>query len=185
MSNNTIRTIGHSTLEAPEFVAKLKEHNIAHVCDIRSYPGSRHCPQFGQERMQFWLADKGIGYTHIPKLGGRRNKQPNADRHLNDGWRLASFRNYADYALSGEFRDGLQLLQLQAMLGENKDTAFMCSEALPWKCHRSIVSTWLVAQGWNVDHIVWAGVIPHELGKWGPTPEIAHQGVVTFPEESK
>lgn len=143
-----IYTIGHSTHDQETFLNMLQNNNIEVLADIRSYPGSRRCPQFNKEIMPAWLYECGVEYIHIPKLGGRRNNQ-----HIvspNEGWRNASFKNYADYALSSEFREGLHELM---SIAKTKRTAYMCSESCYWRCHRWIVSDVLSARGIEVVHI--------------------------------
>ena len=174
-----IWTVGHSTRSTEEFLALLHEHAIGSLVDVRSYPGSRRCPQFGRETMSTWLADTAIAYQHASDLGGRRNRQHDVDPARNAAWRNASFRNYADYTLGDAYEAGI--VQLAAM-AQTSRVAFMCSEALPWRCHRSLIANTLVARDWAVLHIMGVGkVIEHRLGAWGPTPLVAG-GRVTFPK---
>jgi len=174
-----IWTIGHSTRSTEEFLALLHDHAIDSLVDVRSYPGSRRCPQFGRETMSVWLADDAITYQHASDLGGRRNRQPDVDPAINAAWRNASFRNYADYTLGNEYQAGIVQL---AIMAQTSRVAFMCSEALPWRCHRSLIANTLVARDWAVHHLMSAGkVIEHRLGAWGPEPLVA-DGRVTYPE---
>jgi len=162
-----IYTIGHSTRSIDEFLDLLKEFSIEVLVDVRTYPGSRRYPHFNAENMAEWLWENEVVYEHHGDLGGRRGKQ---DVHpmMNDGWTHASFRNYADYALGDAYQDGLGYLIGQS---EYAKTAFMCSEAVPWKCHRSIISNNLVAKEVSVRHILGRGQIQdHVLGQWGPQP---------------
>ena len=174
-----IWTIGHSTRSTEEFLALLHDHAIDSLVDVRSYPGSRRCPQFGRETMSVWLADDAITYQHASDLGGRRNRQHDVDPAINAAWRNASFRNYADYTLGNEYQAGIVQL---ATMAQTSRVAFMCSEALPWRCHRSLIANTLVARDWAVHHLMSVGkVIEHRLGAWGPEPLVA-DGRVTYPE---
>ncbi|HEY5266332.1 MAG TPA: DUF488 domain-containing protein [Acidimicrobiales bacterium] len=174
-----IWTIGHSTRSTEEFLALLHEHAIDSLVDVRSFPGSRRCPQFGRETMSKWLADDAIIYQHASDLGGRRNRQHDVDPALNAAWRNASFRNYADYTLGDDYHAGIAQL---TNVAQTIHVAFMCSEALPWRCHRSLIANTLVARDWAVHHIMSVGkVIEHRLGAWGPEPLVA-DGRVTYPE---
>ncbi|HVA70477.1 MAG TPA: DUF488 domain-containing protein [Acidimicrobiales bacterium] len=174
-----IWTIGHSTRSTEEFLALLHEHAIDSLVDVRSFPGSRRCPQFGRETMSTWLADDAITYQHASVLGGRRNRDYDVDPTMNAAWRNASFRNYADYTIGDAYQAGIVQLAGVAL---TLPVAFMCSEALPWRCHRSLIANTLVARGWAVHHIMSVGkVIEHQLGAWGPEPLVA-DGRVTYPE---
>lgn len=130
----TIYTIGHSTLEIDEFIELLKKHSITQLVDIRTIPKSRHNPQFGQDELEKSLKEQGIEYVYLRKLGGLRAAAKNS---VNEAWRNKSFRNYADYMQTKEFEQGLNSL---IKLAETKTTAIMCAEAVPWRCHRSLVS---------------------------------------------
>lgn len=158
----------------------LRESGIRWVADVRTIRGSRHNPQFGAEIMAGWLADAGIDYRWISLLGGRRGKQP-VDPEVNAGWTHISFHRYADYALGEDFSTGMaELVELAA-----EPTAIMCAEAVPWRCHRSLIATALVARGWQVTHLL--GVGHHEdhvIGRWGATPEIDPSGRITYPAMS-
>ena len=174
-----IWTIGHSTRSTEEFLALLHEHAIDSLVDVRSFPGSRRCPQFGRETMSTYLADDAITYQHASDLGGRRNRQHDVDPAINAAWRNASFRNYADYTLGDAYQAGIVQL---VSLAQTLPVAFMCSEALPWRCHRSLIANTLVARDWAVHHLMSVGkVIEHRLGAWGPEPLVAN-GRVTYPE---
>ena len=174
-----IWTIGHSTRSVDEFLALLHDSTINFLVDVRSYPGSRRCPQFGRETMITWLANDGVTYQHIGDLGGRRNRQYDVDPAINAAWKNPSFRNYADYALGDAYQAALSDLANMTQLSK---IAFMCSEALPWRCHRSLISDSLVARGLAVHHLMSAGrVTEHRLGQWGPEPNVV-DGQVTYPE---
>jgi uncharacterized protein (DUF488 family) len=174
-----IWTIGHSTRSIEEFLVLLHEHAIDSLVDVRSFPGSRRCPQFGRETMSTWLTDDAIIYQHASDLGGRRNRQHDVDPAINAGWRNASFRNYADYTLSDAYEAGIDRL---AMMAQTSRVTFMCSEALPWRCHRSLIANTFVARDWAVHHIMSVGkIIEHRLGAWGPE-QLVVDGRVTYPE---
>ena len=174
-----IWSIGHSTRSAEKFLALLHEHAIDSLVDVRSYPDSRRCPQFGRGTMSTWLADDAITYQHAVDLGGRRNRDYAVDPAINAAWHNASFRNYADYTLSDAYQAGIVRL---AGMAQVSHVAFMCSEALPWRCHRSLIANTLVARDWAVHHIMSVEkVVEHQLGAWGPKPLVA-DGRVTYPE---
>ncbi len=146
--NKAIWTIGHSTRSLPEFVAMLQSFNIELIADIRSFPGSRKFPQFNKEALEISLPENKIQYVHIEDLGGRR--KPNSDSK-NTAWRHVAFRSYADYMETGSFKDGIKELEKIAL---KQRTAYMCSEAVWWRCHRSMVSDYLKLNGWEVMHIM-------------------------------
>lgn len=144
----TVWTVGHSTRSGEEFGKILLAHEIKVLVDVRSFPGSRRLPQFNREALAASLANLGIEYRHEPRLGGRR--KPRADSH-NTAWKNASFRAYADHMESEEFRRGVEdLLEVAA----NQRTAFMCAEAVWWRCHRSLIADYLKAEGHTVLHII-------------------------------
>jgi uncharacterized protein (DUF488 family) len=140
-----IFTLGHSTRTSREFLRILDHYDIELLVDIRHYPGSRANPQFGKERLRNLLKKHHIGYRHMLELGGRR--RVNHDWHVNDGWHHPAFRGYADYMQTEEFRKALgELIQL----AQKKIVAIMCAEAVPWRCHRSLVGDALSAHGFSV-----------------------------------
>jgi uncharacterized protein (DUF488 family) len=142
-----IWTIGHSTRTSEELIALLEAHSIRRLADVRQFPASRRYPQFNKATLADSLAAHGISYLHFLELGGRREPRP--DSH-NGAWRNASFRGYADYMETPEFRDGIK--RLIEFVVEN--TAIMCAEALWWRCHRSLIADYLKARGIEVLHIV-------------------------------
>jgi uncharacterized protein (DUF488 family) len=144
----TVWTIGHSTRSADEFVRVLQAHAIEVVADVRRFPGSRRHPQFGSEALAARLADDGVDYTWLARLGGRRRGEA-APEHL--GWRNPSFRAYAAYTWSEEFAQGLE--ELLCIAG-GRHTAIMCSELLWWRCHRALVSDVLRFLGVEVIHLL-------------------------------
>jgi len=149
-----VYTIGHSTRDIDRFIALLEREHIQHVADVRSFPGSRRYPQFGREALAASLAARGIGYSHHPELGGRRRARPDSP---NGAWRNESFRGYADYMLTPAFATALDVLVDEAA---RQRTAIMCAEAVPWRCHRSLISDALVARGVEVLDILDARTDP-------------------------
>lgn len=149
-----IYTIGHSNRSIEEFIALLEENKIELLADVRTIPHSRYNSQFNYEILPTSLLHDGITYTHLASLGGRRNKSKTISD--NTAWENASFRNYADYAETEPFRSGLEELISLAM---EKRTCYMCAEAVWWRCHRRIITDYLIARGWNVRHIMGAGKI--------------------------
>jgi uncharacterized protein (DUF488 family) len=156
----TIFSIGHSTRPIEEFLALLRAHGVNTLLDIRTIPRSRHNPQFGQQALEFALG--AIVYVHLPELGGLRHERFDSP---NLAWRNESFRGFADYMLTKEFAHGIQrLLDLTAQAGP---LAIMCAEAVPWRCHRSLVSDALLARGVRVQDILGPGATrPHELTRF-------------------
>lgn len=146
-----IYTIGHSTHTFEELVAMLHSFEVVHLVDIRGLPGSRKCPQFNKETLEVALPKAGIAYTHLRDLGGRR-KAVKDSKHTE--WRNESFRAYADYMDTEGFVRGIA--QLEA-IARTEVTAYMCAEAVWWRCHRSMVSDYLKAKGWEVWHITGVG----------------------------
>jgi uncharacterized protein (DUF488 family) len=146
-----ICTVGHSTRPIEEFIAALRSFKIKVLADVRSFPGSRRYPQFNKEQLKTSLAAAAIEYQHFPELGGRRRAR--TDSH-NVAWRNESFRGYADYVETEEFRGGIKRL-LEA--ARERRTAIMCAEAVWWRCHRSLISDYLKANGIEVTHILARG----------------------------
>lgn len=149
--NNTVWTIGHSTRTLEDLVQMLHSFKIELVADIRSYPGSRRYPQFNKESLAISLPENNLQYIHIKELGGRRKVNPDSK---NTAWRHPAFRGYADYMETPEFQQGIEELEALAL---KQRTAYMCSEAVWWRCHRSMVSDYLKVKGWNVMHIMAVG----------------------------
>ena len=150
---HTIWTIGHSTRSAEEFLELLNFRKIVQLVDIRTFPGSRRYPHFNKENLAQLLKEQGIGYHHMIGLGGRRKPEKDS---INTAWRHPSFRGYADYMQTAEFRKNMALLE---GLAADKFTAYMCSEGPWWKCHRSLVSDYLKVRGWKVLHIMEKGKV--------------------------
>ncbi|MGQ0544931.1 MAG: DUF488 domain-containing protein [Betaproteobacteria bacterium] len=136
-----VLTVGHSTRPIDEFIALLKAHGVERVVDVRTVPKSRHNPQFGKDALPRSLAQAGIGYTHMPELGGLRRPRPDSE---NTGWRNASFRGYADYMQMPQFAAALEEV---ISLGRKERIALMCAEAVPWRCHRSLIADALLVRG--------------------------------------
>jgi uncharacterized protein (DUF488 family) len=156
----TILTIGHSTRTLDEFVELLEAYGVTLVVDVRTVPRSRHNPQFNKETLPSSLKKYGIKYIHMPDIGGLR--RPKHDS-VNLAWRNNSFRGYADYMQTKEFTDNL--LKIIALARESR-LALMCAEALPWRCHRSLISDALVARHVKVEHIISAtSLINHQLNE--------------------
>ena len=155
----TLYTIGHSTRKIEELIEALTAHEIKTLADIRSFPVSRRLPHFNRESLEKSLPEAGIKYVWIKELGGYRKKI--RDDSPNLALRNQSFRNYADYMLTEDFQRGIaQLLQL----AEQSRTAYMCAERVYFRCHRMLVSDWLVAHGHEVLHIDGVGPVkPHQL----------------------
>lgn len=139
--HGTIFTVGHSTLPIERFTALLEIYGIEQLADVRTMPRSRHNPQFNAEALTVSLAADHIVYVAMPALGGLRHSHPDS---LNGGWRNKSFRGYADYMQSAAFQDGVKEL---VRMGGKKRTAIMCAEAVPWRCHRSLIADALEVRG--------------------------------------
>lgn len=146
--SHVLWTIGHSTRPINEFVSLLKAHGIRQLIDVRTVPRSRHNPQFNTETLAQSLARAAIHYRQAGGLGGLR--KPKKDS-INMGWRNTSFRGYADYMQTDEFRSALDELMVESRL---QHTAIMCAEAVPWRCHRSLIADALVTKDWEVRHIM-------------------------------
>ena len=150
--------MGHSTRSLDELVALLREHEITLLADVRTVPGSRRMPHFARAALAAEVPGLGIEYVHLPELGGLRRPRPDSP---NTGWRNESFRGYADHMATAEFRAGLaRLLEL----GRDRHVAIMCAEAVPWRCHRSLVADALLVRGFEARHITGHGAArPHTL----------------------
>jgi uncharacterized protein (DUF488 family) len=167
-------TIGHSNRPLETFLDLLRSNEITHVLDVRTVPRSRHNPQFGQEALPASLASAGIAYTHIPGLGGLRHARADS---VNTGWRNASFRGYADYMQTPEFAKEVDAV---AELAGAERVVLMCAEAVPWRCHRSMIGDALLVRGVRVEDIIGPkGRKPHVL-----TPFAVVDGThITYPPE--
>ncbi|HUQ65396.1 MAG TPA: DUF488 domain-containing protein [Flavitalea sp.] len=146
--NNIIWTIGHSTRSLEEFVTMLRSFKIEIVADVRHFPASRKYPHFNKASLEVALPQHHIQYVHIISLGGRRKVNPAS---INTAWKNNAFRGYADYMETYAFKEGIAELISKAL---KQQTAFMCSEAVWWRCHRSMVADYLKVQGWKIMHIM-------------------------------
>jgi uncharacterized protein (DUF488 family) len=144
----TVFTVGHSIRTLEEFIRILRKYGVECLVDVRTVPRSAHNPQFNRETLPAALAADGIAYVHLPELGGFRHALPDS---ANTGWRNASFRGFADYMQTDGFRDGLQKL---IGMAAGRKTAILCAEAVPWRCHRSLIGDALTARGLPVEDIL-------------------------------
>jgi uncharacterized protein (DUF488 family) len=143
-----ISTIGHSTRGIGEFIEILDSFQIKSLVDVRSFPGSKRFPHFNKESLKIFLEEHSIEYIHMPELGGRRKPSENSK---NSVWKNEAFRGYADYMETAEFKNAIIRLE---EIAKSKNVAYMCSEALWWRCHRSMISDYLKSKGWEVIHIM-------------------------------
>lgn len=173
-------TIGHSTRSIVEFVDLLRSAEIRLLADVRKMPRSRTNPQYNREVLPVTLGEFQIAYQHMPALGGLRGRAKDVPPNQNAFWQNQSFHNFADYALSDEFRAGLA--QLRA-LGQDRRCAIMCSEAVWWQCHRRIIADYLIAAGESVFHILTAHRI--EPARLTGAAEIGADGSLTYPAAAK
>jgi uncharacterized protein (DUF488 family) len=172
-------TIGHSTRSLEELIDLLKGAEIDLLADIRTVPRSRTNPQFNRDTLPEALSASGISYEHLAALGGLRGKMRTAAQDMNALWRNQSFHNFADYALSEPFHAGLEQLLAD---GRQQRCAFMCSEALWWRCHRRIVADYLIARGETVFHIMERGRL--EPARLTPGAVVQPDLLVVYPAEN-
>lgn len=173
--SHVLWTIGHSTRPIVEFLALLRAHHIQQLVDVRTIPRSRHNPQFNTENLSKSLKKEGMGYAHMPQLGGLR--KPKKDS-INTGWRNASFRGYADYMQTDEFQRAIEEL---IAYGTSKKSAVMCAEAVPWRCHRSLIADALITRGWEVRHIMSeTKANPHQLTSFATV----ENGLLYYPKST-
>jgi len=171
-----IFTLGHSTRPIEDFLQLLKHYNITELVDIRTIPKSRHNPQFNGPELAHALRNHHIGYRHQKNLGGLRHASPHS---INTAWENASFRGFADYMQTAEFADGLQEL---IKIAQEKTVAIMCAEAVPWRCHRSLIGDALLAHGIEVEDIFSiTSSKPHTLTPWA----LVHGTSVTYPANTE
>lgn len=167
-----IFTIGHSTQSISDFIQVLQNQKLKLVVDVRTIPKSRHNPQFGNVRLAKSLGKKEIRYIHLPGLGGLRHTSSDS---INKAWRNSSFRGYADYMQTKEFENALRRL---ISLSKRKRLAMMCAEAVPWRCHRSLISDALMARGIPVTDIFSkTNAKPHRMTSFAKVKK----GKVTYP----
>jgi len=171
-------TIGHSTRPVSEFADLLESQQIQLVVDVRTIPRSRANPQYNSDVLAEALAQHQVGYEHIAALGGLRGRKHDISPSVNAFWQNQSFHNYADYALSEEFRAGLARLRV---LGRERRSAIMCAEAVWWRCHRRVIADYLLAAGESVLHILGHDRIESArlTGAARPTPDMS----LTYPAE--
>ncbi len=168
----TIYTIGHSTHDKKKFLEMLKAHGIRLLIDVRTIPKSRKVPQFNRDVLEEYLRKNKILYVHMPQLGGLRHASKNS---INAGWRNLGFRGFADYMQSDEFWNGIEDLMIYA---KGNDAAIMCAEALPWRCHRSLISDALLSKGVKVFHILSATkLLEHKTTEFAKV----RNGRITYP----
>ena len=167
-------TVGHSTRALEDFIALLSAHGVQRLVDVRTVPRSRHNPQFNRDTLPQALQARGIGYAHVAELGGLRKPLPDS---INKGWRNPSFRGYADHMQSAEFARSLTQLMAAA---QSEQLAVMCAEAVPWRCHRSLIGDALLVHGVPVEELVDAKRRqPHRL-----TPFAVVDGsTITYPAD--
>ena len=170
-----ILTIGHSNRKLDIFVRLLQAHSVKHVVDVRTIPRSRHNPQFNQDTLPDSLEAAGIRYTHMAGLGGLRKPWHDSP---NTGWRNASFRGFADYMQTPEFETNLQTL---IELAQQEQIALMCAEALPWRCHRSLIADALLVRKIQVEHIL--GEKSRQIHSLTPWAKV-NGTRITYPPES-
>lgn len=172
MKKIVVFTIGHSTRSVDELVDILKQYHITELIDIRTIPKSRHNPQFNEHELAHVLRNHHIGYRHEKHLGGLRHAHKDS---VNMGWKNLSFRGYADYMQTDEFHAALQKLIETA---QEKTMVIMCAEAVPWRCHRSLVGDALLVHGCDVEDIYSiTSVKPHKLTPWA----VVHDKKITYP----
>jgi len=169
-----VYTIGHSTRSLEDFLALLERSRVERLIDVRAFPGSRRHPQFNRDALARSLPEHGIEYLHRAALGGRRRPRPDAPP---TAWRNEGFRGYADYMTTPEFHHALDELIERA--GERR-TVIMCSEAVPWRCHRTLISDALHARGVSVEHILDNGASAHTLTSFA----VVRDGEVSYPPTS-
>jgi uncharacterized protein (DUF488 family) len=171
----SVLTIGHSNHPLDRFLALLARHGVEALADIRRFPGSRKHPHFSRDNLAAALSQSGVDYHWLEALGGRRHRQ--RDESPNRGLENQGFRNYADYMLTGEFREAVEKL---LEIARRKRAAILCAEGLFWQCHRRLVSDFLVASGVAVQHIMPTGELrPHTL----TSGAVIESGRVTYPGE--
>jgi len=144
-------SVGHSTRSLEELTALLHEHEVTLLADVRTIPGSRRMPHFSRAALASALPERGVDYVHLPELGGLRRPRPDSP---NTAWRNPGFRGYADYMMEPGFRDALERL---VEVGRDRRVAIMCAEAVPWRCHRSLIADALLVRGLEVCHILGPG----------------------------
>jgi uncharacterized protein (DUF488 family) len=171
----TVWTVGHSTRALDDFLALLERERVEHLMDVRAFPMSKRYPHFNGEALSASLAARDISYRHAPELGGRRTAPRDSEP---SAWRNSGFRGYAHYMTTPAFALALHTLRDDAV---RRRTVIMCAEAVPWRCHRNLISDALVAGGDSVLHIGDSGVSEHKLTKFAI---VETSGVVRYPVEA-
>ena len=169
-------TIGHSTRSLDEFIGLLNDAKVQLVADVRTVPRSRTNPQYNIDVFAESLSQFQIGYEHIAALGGLRGRKRDVPAEVNGFWENRSFHNYADYAMSEEFRSGLTRLR---ELGHAKPCAIMCAEAVWWRCHRRIITDYLISEGETVSHILGRGHI--DRAQMTSAARLRSEGTLAYP----
>jgi len=174
-----IFTIGHSTRTLDEFNELLSAYGVKQVIDVRTVPKSRHNPQFNEDALRADLSHEKIAYARDEGLGGLRHLRKDSKDSVSGAWRNASFRGYADYMQTDDFDSALKKLEKQAL---RKRTAIMCAEAVPWRCHRSLIADALGERGWDVCHIF--SKTSSHLHARTPFAKV-RKGKIVYPSERK
>jgi len=172
-------TIGHATRSIEEFVELLQGSSVTFVADVRTVPRSRTNPQFNRETLPLTLAADAIGYEHIASLGGLRSRRREVPTQTNAFWQNDSFHNYADHAMGPAFHEGLTHLR---DLGQTRRCAIMCAETLWWRCHRRIITDYLLAAGETVFHILGPGQVKE--AELNPAARVIADGRLSYPAQS-
>jgi uncharacterized protein (DUF488 family) len=172
-------TIGHGTRSIEEFVELLQESAVTFVADVRTVPRSRTNPQYNRETLPQSLAAVSIGYEHIGSLGGLRSRKREVPRETNAFWQNGSFHNYADHAMSAAFQEGLAHLRA---IGQVQRCTMMCAETLWWRCHRRIITDYLLAAGKTVFHIFGPGQV--KQAEINPAAQVLPDGRLAYPAEN-
>jgi uncharacterized protein (DUF488 family) len=175
-SSPIVLTIGHSTRTLDEFIRLLQAHGVSRVIDVRTVPRSRHNPQFNKSSLPRELKKVGLRYVHLPGLGGLRHAKRDSP---NAGWRNASFRGFADYMQTPEFEENLK--ELVGLAAEER-VALMCAEAVPWRCHRSLIADALLVQRIRTEHIM--SVTRRQVHTLTPFAEVRGTSI-TYPAENR
>lgn len=173
-------TIGHGTRPIAEFVDLLRSVDVTLLVDVRTVPRSRTNPQYNRDSLPQTLTPLGIAYEHMAALGGLRGRERTVAPAVNAYWENESFHNYADYAMSERFREGLKHLR---ECGHAKRCAIMCAETVWWRCHRRIITDYLLAAGETVLHILGAGHV--EAAKMNEAAKVQPGAILTYPPEQR
>lgn len=173
-----IFSVGHSTRSIDELLVILQEAGVARVADVRAFPRSRRHPQFNSDELARSLSDIAADYRHLPLLGGRRSARAGAVSR-NTLWRVEAFRNYADYAETPAFAEALAALE---RLAHERPTAYMCAEAVWWRCHRRFITDYLLARGWRVVHLL--ALRHQEPASLTPGAVVHADGTIEYPDNA-